>query len=276
MKAFTVTMHIAGRTFPLLLRNRDTKLLLDGFISGEEAETTGSSQCSCEPESSVIALSGPNEDALSPEFSSDKAPEMKETVVPSMELIRYFEDHDGLSFPAAEYYACTSAVSDALLPRGCIFHGAAFRLRGKAYLFTGVSGVGKSTQLKNWMKGFPGEIGVINGDKPALSCDDSGTITVYPSPWTGKENMHGADAAPLAGIICLKQGPENKVVRGQLKDIVPFLYNRVFADVNTREDAERVGAFTEALIKATPVFVMTNRGDMDSTAMIRQTLLEET
>ena len=262
MKAFTVTMHIAGRTFPLLLRSRDTQRLLSGFVTENDAVHSSDT-------SSPVS---PDEDAR---FHSARA-DAAGTITPSLDLIRYFENHDGLSFPAAEYYACTSAVSDALLPGGCIFHGAAFRFRDKAYLFTGVSGVGKSTQLRNWMQGFPGEIGVINGDKPALSCGAADTITVYPSPWNGKENMRGADAAPLAGIICLRQGPENKVVRGQLKDIVPFLYNRVFADVNTREDAERVGAFTEALIYSTPVFVMTNRGDMDSTAMIRQTLLEET
>lgn len=267
MKTFTVTMHIAGQSVPLLLRSRDTLLLLGSFAKDEGRHNAAVSGSSLE-----------NEDRASfreAEESALSRPDIPK-IVPSMDLIRYFENHDGLSFPAAEYYACTSAVSDALLPGGCIFHGAAFRFRDKAYLFTGVSGVGKSTQLRNWMQGFPGEIGVINGDKPALSCGAADTITVYPSPWNGKENMRGADAAPLAGIICLRQGQENKVVRGQLKDIVPFLYNRVFADVNTREDAERVGAFTEALICSTPVFVMTNRGDMNSTAMIRKTLLEET
>ncbi len=32
-----------------------------------------------------------------------------------------------------------------------IFHEAFFDLCGEAYLFMGVSGVGKSTQLMNWM-----------------------------------------------------------------------------------------------------------------------------
>ena len=73
----------------------------------------------------------------------------------------------------AEADALIPVISDWLLPKGCVFHSAAFWWRGKAYLLTGPSGIGKSTQLRNWMDLYPKETELINGDKPILCFDDN-------------------------------------------------------------------------------------------------------
>ena len=65
------------------------------------------------------------------------------------------------------------------------------------------SGVGKTTQLNLWWQLYPGEITIINGDKPALQFQENGPILVHATPWRGKEALGGTGSAPWAeSCIC--------------------------------------------------------------------------
>ncbi len=172
-------------------------------------------------------------------------------------------------------YDLIFTVSDILLPEGCIFHGAAIRIGEKAYILTGRSGVGKTTQVKNLLQLYDGNVSVINGDKPALHFTEDEGIMVYPSPWNGKERMKGAEAAKLAGIICLKQGSENTIEKGVKKEIVPFLFRNVFTEAQTQKEIEKVGQFIEKFVMTVPVWTMTNRGDLESSKMLYEKLMRE-
>ena len=68
-----------------------------------------------------------------------------------------------------EFKALIDLTSRVLLSSApvCVFHAVAVSAFGKAWLITAPSGVGKTTQLKNWrlMKDVP-KVGVITGDMP--------------------------------------------------------------------------------------------------------------
>ncbi len=91
-----------------------------------------------------------------------------------------------------------------------VFHGAAVEYNGKAYLFTGVSGVGKSTHIRLWRQYLGDAVKIINGDKPILHATPSG-VTVSGTPYAGKEGWQRNASAPLAGICFLSQGTENNI-----------------------------------------------------------------
>ena len=91
-----------------------------------------------------------------------------------------------------ETVALRRRFADLLLSYSrCLFHSAAFAFQGKAYLLAAPSGVGKTTQLNLWWQLYPGEITIINGDKPALQFQDNGPILVHATPWRGKEALGG-------------------------------------------------------------------------------------
>lgn len=92
---------------------------------------------------------------------------------------------------------------------GMLFHGVALGYQGKGYLFIAPSGIGKTTHAKLWEHHIPGAR-ILNGDKPFVRCagDD---ITLWGSPWQGKENYGENGALPLAGIFLLSRGEENRV-----------------------------------------------------------------
>ncbi len=73
-----------------------------------------------------------------------------------------------------------------ILKYNAIFlHSSAILYKGKAYLFSADSGVGKSTHTKLWIKKFGAEnVQIINDDKPIIRFIDNDWY-VYGSPFDG-------------------------------------------------------------------------------------------
>lgn len=177
--------------------------------------------------------------------------------------------------PHGEYSLLSLQVSEALfVHERFIFHSVAFRWRDKAWLLTAAPGVGKSTQYKNLKELYPEEISIINGDRPAIQVLEEGGVIVHPSPWNGKENWHGAEAAPLAGIIFLKQGKENTIQTLTAQEAVVGALSSVFHSYETEEVVKKAAKLTAALLKNTPLWLLTNKGDLESSALLLDTLKE--
>lgn len=175
----------------------------------------------------------------------------------------------------AEYHDTAAAVSEALLPFGrCVFHGMAFLWRGKAWILTAPSGVGKTTQYALWKILYGDEVSAMNGDKPILECRTDGTVIVHPSPWQGKENFGSMASAPLGGIVCLSRGEENRIRRLQIRDALIPLYCQIIYYAESREKAVHALSITERLLSSVPVWELRNVGDRASAALTHDTLLE--
>lgn len=90
-----------------------------------------------------------------------------------------------------------------------IVHASAVGLAGRAYIFMGRSGTGKSTHSQLWLRAFP-SAELLNDDCPMLHRDASGRYHVCGTPWSGKTPCWRAVAMPLAGIVRLAQAPANR------------------------------------------------------------------
>lgn len=175
----------------------------------------------------------------------------------------------------AEFCLLCQQTSEALLRYDrCVFHAGAIRYKDKACLIAGGSGVGKSTQIRTLMELFPGEISVINGDKPVLEYALDGTIIVHPSPWNGKEGWQGAEKAPLAGIFYLERGAENRIQRFDMKAAAPLLYLQIFQPFTSKETMHLAGALEEKILKSVPVWRFTNKDVPESTRLLMETMKE--
>ena len=101
-----------------------------------------------------------------------------------------------------------------------LFHASTVSFAGKAYMFLGVSGTGKSTHSSLWLKHIEGTE-LLNDDNPVVRVSDDDRVTVYGSPWSGKTPCYRNLSYPLGGIVLLSQAPYNKIHR--LKGIQAYV-----------------------------------------------------
>lgn len=101
------------------------------------------------------------------------------------------------------------AFAQSVLPRGGVsVHASCVVLGGRAYLFMGPSGTGKSTHSRLWLRAFPGAW-LLNDDNPVVRVED-GRAEAYGSPWSGKTACYEAASAPVGGMVRLSQGAANR------------------------------------------------------------------
>ena len=110
-------------------------------------------------------------------------------------------------------YALATANSQTAL-----FHSSVVSYQGKAYMFLGHSGTGKSTHSSLWLKYIEGTE-LVNDDNPVVRIVD-GVARVYGSPWSGKTPCYRNVSYPVGSIVKLDQAPYNEMKR--LKGIMAY------------------------------------------------------
>ncbi len=91
-----------------------------------------------------------------------------------------------------------------------VLHGAVIEKDDFAYAFLARSGTGKSTHIKLWAQAFPGEVKIVNGDKPIIRKID-GAYYAYGTPWCGKEGWNRNVRSRLRAICFLERGEVNTI-----------------------------------------------------------------
>ena len=115
----------------------------------------------------------------------------------------------GLS-PLMLRFALWMALSMLSAPsKMVLIHSSVIVHQGRAVLFLGESGTGKSTHTRLWLKHIP-DSHLLNDDSPVLAVVD-GKPMVYGSPWSGKTHCYHQLCFPLAGAVRLSQAPYNKI-----------------------------------------------------------------
>ena len=150
----------------------------------------------------------------------------------------------------------------------CLFHGVSILWKNRALIFTGPSGVGKSTQYRNWNRLYRDEIRILNGDKPVLWFQEDGTVMVCPSPWKGKEGWASMESAPLKEIVCLEQGREDRYFALEGADRIVPVFTQVMFTYSCIEDIDRACICTDRLLRNISVTKLVNKGDERSAVLL--------
>lgn len=101
-------------------------------------------------------------------------------------------------------FALATATESTLL-----FHSSVIGYQGKAYMFLGKSGTGKSTHSRLWLNNIEGAF-LLNDDNPAVRIFPDG-IKVFGTPWSGKTDCYINQNLPLGAIVSLSQAPQNRI-----------------------------------------------------------------
>ncbi len=143
-----------------------------------------------------------------------------------------------------------------ILPSYNVFlmHSSVIRVGNEAYAFTAKSGVGKSTHTALWLKNIPGAT-VLNGDKPLYRVESDGSLTVFGTPWNGKENWGENTSAKLCAICFLERGAENSIRKADEGEIITRLAHQLYLR-GSRTSVNFQLTLMDALVKAVPYYVL--------------------
>lgn len=146
---------------------------------------------------------------------------------------------------------------------GLMLHASAVELDGKAYLFSGNCGAGKSTHTRLWQKVYGGKARVFNDDKPALRFLD-GVWYAYGTPWCGKDAININRKVPLAGICFMKQAGENRIRRLSKEEAVQKIIRQTMRKFIHLENLDRMLSHVDKLVRTVPVFELENKPDPEA------------
>lgn len=144
------------------------------------------------------------------------------------EIAQELELADIVSEWYAEFLCIYRAIAREL-PRfsRAVFHGASITYKGKGLLFTAPSGTGKSTHISLWRKYLGEDVKIVNGDKPIIRTE-GGKVTVYGTPWAGKERWQRNVSAELTAICLLEQGKSNEIRRLSTDECIKAFMNQIY------------------------------------------------
>jgi len=154
---------------------------------------------------------------------------------------------------------------------GLMLHASAVELNGKAYLFSGDCGAGKSTHTRLWQSTFGESARVFNDDKPALRYLD-GTWYAYGTPWCGKDGININMKAPLAGICFLKQAPENKIRRLSAPEAIQKCLPQTLRKFKDGANTLLLMEHLDNLIREIPIFELENRPEPAAARLSYETM----
>lgn len=162
-----------------------------------------------------------------------------------------------------------ASLFDILADAGMlVLHSAYIVTRqGQGILFSGPSGIGKSTQAALWQRYAGAEI--VNGDR-ALVRPDTGTVSgVF---CAGTSGISRNVTASLQAVVLLEQGAENRVCTLRPREAFARLLSQC---AYYQRDAVSAGRMTELaalLVTNVPVRQLTCRADGDAVRTLEEEL----
>ena len=123
-------------------------------------------------------------------------------------------------------------------------HSASIVYKGKAWLFSGYSGAGKSTHTGLWKKLF--DVKDLNGDLNLLGMEEGKPI-VYGMPWCGTSEIYKNESYPLGGIVFLSQGPSEEFLPMENSERALNIMQRFVSVDWTKEGLERSLEFAKQI-----------------------------
>ena len=135
-----------------------------------------------------------------------------------------------------------------------LMHGAAVSYGEKGYLFTALSGTGKSTHISLWKQYLGDQVDIINGDKPLIHVEKE-KISICATPWAGKENWQRNCKYPLGGICLVQRGTENRIRRIQPARCLNLLLQQIYMP---KDPGARTATFglVDQVLGRVPVYLL--------------------
>ena len=153
---------------------------------------------------------------------------------------------------------------------GMVLHSSAIEWEGKAYLFSGPSGMGKSTHTRLWQSIYP-DARVFNDDKPALRRLDDRWFA-YGTPWCGKDGININMKVPIAGICFLRRGKDNAIRRLSPLEASVQVISQTTRRFKSEERLDLLLSHVDKLVREIPVYELYCTPTADAARLSSETM----
>ena len=158
---------------------------------------------------------------------------------------------------------------DLLRQKHLLMHGAFLIHCGSGLLFTGPSGIGKTTQSHLWQARFSAK--PVNEDRAVVDVS-SHVLRVCGVPIAGSSPFCSNETAPLKAIIVLAKGTENTIERLSVSKALPRLMDSVYLPVGFESDQTACMELALCICAAVPVYRLSCRPDTESAELVYRTV----
>ncbi len=180
------------------------------------------------------------------------------------------EEHDRAYLESLAVYR--KIAEEILCYDGFLLHGAVISVDKLGIAILAKSGVGKSTHLSLWQRALPGEVVVINGDKPLVRIID-GEIYAYGTPWAGKEGLQTNSRVKLKKICFLERAEENGCVSVGKEHVLTRLLPQIYRPQMGRKIFATM-ELIDAVIKSAEFYILRCNMDISAAHTAISALLE--
>jgi hypothetical protein len=173
-------------------------------------------------------------------------------------------------------FAVWIAFGVAALHRQTVsIHASTIVYKGKAVLFLGESGTGKSTHTRLWLN-YIRDTELLNDDSPFVAVQPNGKVVACGSPWSGKTPCYKNRQALIAAIVRLSQAPHNTIRR--LKSIAAIGALLPSCPPAFAYDDELSGCIHDVLsvvLQQVPIYALECLPDAEAVRVVFQTLQKD-
>ncbi len=134
-----------------------------------------------------------------------------------------------------------------------VLHSSLVSYRGRGILFSGPSGMGKSTQADLWKQTFGAEI--LNGDRAVIRLMQDG-FRAGGSPWCGSSGIYRREHIPVEAIVLLRQGTENRILPAEPKIAFREIYSQCIVHDWDKYFVNRICDLVQELVRQVPVYIL--------------------
>ena len=158
-----------------------------------------------------------------------------------------------------------------LLQERLCLHAACVRTDVGGILFSGPSGIGKSTQAALWCR-YRSAV-QINGDRPILSRSGDGWLA-WGSPYAGSSRCHVNESCPVRVIVMLRQGNKCSIRRLSLPEAFRAIWSGVTVNSWDADQVRRASDLALELTASVPVLEFSCTPDLGAVEYLEQALKE--
>lgn len=151
------------------------------------------------------------------------------------------------------FISCLSLERYMAQCKALILHCAFLAYKDKAILFSGPSGIGKSTHSELWCKHID-ETKMINGDRCLIYRNKDGVYMASGWPVCGSSNICHREEYPLRNIIFMYQGEKNTILQGSHMQLFKQLSSQTTVNWWNKSVAEQILDELQLLLNTVPIY----------------------